>query len=168
MCCLHARVQKCLPRSLLQPFIVYCLAPCPRITHSRALQLILQLCTLLTPTIEVTCYILRVAICSITNSFRCIFLLYIYQNNSYSAIPVRVSGIAIQQQLFLSGWCLLATLVESCPGSHRALCLPPFSLYAMLMIWQLLLIQGLDYMLMIYYFIELLTLLMTTNFYKMT
>ena len=46
--------------------------------------------------------------------------------------------------------------------------LAPFSLYAMLMIWQLLLIQGLDYMLMIYYFIELLTLLMTTNFYKMT
>ena len=39
MCCLRARAQKCLPRSLLQPFIVYCLAPCPRITRLRALQL---------------------------------------------------------------------------------------------------------------------------------
>ena len=27
-CCLHARVHKSLPRSLLQPFIVYYLAPC--------------------------------------------------------------------------------------------------------------------------------------------
>ena len=40
MCCLLARVQKSLPRSLLQPFIVYSLAPCmPRIMCLRALQL---------------------------------------------------------------------------------------------------------------------------------
>ena len=47
----------------------------PRITRLRALQLILQLCVLLMPAIEATCYILRVAICSINNTFRCIFLL---------------------------------------------------------------------------------------------
>ena len=60
MYCLRIRVQKCLPRSLLQSFIVYCLAPCRRITRLRALQLILQLCALLMPTIEATCYILHV------------------------------------------------------------------------------------------------------------
>ena len=49
-CCLRTRVHKSLPRSLLQPFIVYVLLnTIPRITRSRALQLILQLCALLMP-----------------------------------------------------------------------------------------------------------------------
>ena len=45
---------------------IHCLllSTMPRITRSRALQLILQLCALLMPAIEAKCYILHVAICS--------------------------------------------------------------------------------------------------------
>ena len=64
---------------------------------------------------------------------------------------------------------IVATLVESwLPGVSQGPLIAPYSLYAMLMIWQLLLIQRSDYMLMTYYFTELLTLLMIANLYKMT
>ena len=53
-------------------------------------------------------------------------------------------------------------------GVSQGTALGPFSLYAMLMVWQLLLIQRSDYMPMKYYFIELLTPIMTVNVYKMT
>ena len=63
-----------------------------RITYLRALQLILQLCALLTPAIKATCYILLWQIHSVAYS-------YIYQNSSYS---------------FLSGWHLLISNYGRC------------------------------------------------------
>ena len=65
----------------------------PRTINLKTLQLILQLCLLLMPAIETTCCTLRVAICSINRSFRCMFDLLKIKTTAIILIPVRVALI---------------------------------------------------------------------------